>query len=198
MKTRKGRLVEARFADATMTLIRACFKDYTDPKNPVFNIEMYSYDKDAPTSSQSKEVKEILKEIPVIKLEQNYFDFNKAEEWKWRMYQTFLERSDEIIPYIESGITPEIVEAKPINLQTIKEIGNSAEDFFKLKLEIFELEEVKNSKNRQWKAKMRKATTTLELLSLLYEVYSTVENESGERQDETPAQETATLQDNAS
>ena len=198
MKTRKGRLVEARFADATMTLIRACFKDYTDPKNPVFNIEMYSYDKDAPASSQSKEVKEILKEIPIVDLERNYFDFNKAEEWKWRMYQTFLERSDEIIPYIESGITPEVVEAKPINLQTIKEIGNNAEDFFKLKLEIFELEEVKNSKNRQWKAKMRKATTTLELLSLLYEVYSTIENESGERLDETLAQETATPRDSAS
>jgi len=198
MKNRKGRLVEARFADVSLTLIRACFKDYSDPKNPVFNIEMYSYDRNAPESAQSKEVREILKEYPLIQLEQNYFDFNKAEEWKWRMYQTFLERADEIIPYIESGITPEIVEAKAINLQTIKEIGNNAEDFFKLKLEIFELDEVKNSKNRQWKAKMRKATTTLELLSLLYEVYSTVENELGERLDETPAQETATLQGSAS
>ena len=196
MKNRKGRLVEARFADASMTMIRACFKDYADPKNPQFNIEMYSYDAEA--TSQSKEVQEILKEFPIMQLEKNYFDYNKAEEWKWRMYNQFLERSDEIIPYLESGITPEIVEAKPINLQTIKEIGNNAEDFFKLKLEIFELDEVKNSKNRQWKAKMRKATTTLELLSLLYEVYSIVENEQGERQDETPAPETATPPDNAS
>lgn len=196
MKTRKGRLVEARFTDPSFTLIRACFKDYTDPKNPVFNVQMYGFDPNA--QKHSKEVNEILKEFPVIELEKNYADFNKAEEWKMRMYQTFLERADEILEYINSGITPEIVEAKPINLQTIKEIGNSPEDFFKLKLEIFELDEVKNSKNRQWKAKMRKATTTLELLSLLYEVYSTVENESGERLDETPAQETATPQDSAS
>ena len=196
MKNRNGRLVEARFADVSFTMIRACYKDYSDPKNPTFNIQMYSYDPNATT--QSKEVQEILKEYPVYNLEKNYHDFNKAEEWKWRMYNTFLERADEIIPYIESGITPEIVEAKPINLQTIREIGNNPEDFFKLKLEIFELDEVKSSKNRQWKAKMRKATTTLELLALLYEVYSTIENESGERQDETPAQETATLPDNAS
>lgn len=196
MKTRQGRLVEARFTDPSFTLIRACFKDYTDPKNPVFNVQMYGFDPNA--KKHSKEVNKILEEFPVIQLEKNYADFNKSEEWKMRMYNTFLERGDEILEYINSGITPEIVEAKPINLQTIKEIGNSPEDFFKLKLEIFELEEVKNSKNRQWKAKMRKATTTLELLSLLYEVYSTVENESGERQDETPAQETATPQDNAS
>ena len=196
MKNRNGRLVEARFADMSFTMIRACYKDYSDPKNPTFNIQMYSYDPNATT--QSKEVQEILKEYPVYSLEKNYHDFNKAEEWKWRMYQTFLERADEIIPYIESGITPEIVEAKPINLQTIRDIGNNPEDFFKLKLEIFELDEVKSSKNRQWKAKMRKATTTLELLSLLYEVYSTVENESGERLDETPVQETATPLDNAS
>jgi hypothetical protein len=70
-----------------------------------------------------------------------------------------------------------------VTLESIKEVGNDQEKFFKLKLEIFELQEVKNSKNRPWKAKMRKATTTLELLALLYEVYSTLENEEGERQD---------------
>ena len=73
--------------------------------------------------------------------------------------------------------------AGEVTLAAIKDLGNDQEKFFKLKLEIFELDEVKNSKNRQWKAKMRKATTTLELLALLYEVYSTLENEEGERLD---------------
>ena len=179
MKLREGRLVEARFSDPSFTMIRACFKDYEKPEEDAFTINMYSYDPDNP----SKIVRQILEEYPVIKLEQNYYDFNKAEEWKWRMYNTFLERADEIIPYIESGIQPAEAVEKPITLQSIKELGNNAEEFFKLKLEIFELDEVKQSKNRQWKAKMRKATTTLELLSLLYEVYSTIENEQGERQD---------------
>lgn len=179
MKLREGRLVEARFSDPSFTMIRACFKDYEKPEGENYTINMYSYDPDNP----SKIVRQILEEYPQIKLEQNYYDFNKSEEWKWRMYNTFLEKADEIIPYIESGIQPAETIEKPVTLQSIKELGNNAEEFFKLKLEIFELDEVKQSKNRQWKAKMRKATTTLELLSLLYEVYSTVENEQGESQD---------------
>jgi len=180
MKTRDGRLINARFADISFSLIRAEFKDYDKPEGDNITVQMYTYD------PENKTVKQILEEYPQIKLEENYTNFNKIEEERARMFGIFLERRDEILDYINSGITPEIVEAKPINLQSIKEIGNNAEDFFKLKLEIFELEEVRNSKNRQWKAKMRKATTTLELLSLLYEVYSTVENEQGERLDETP------------
>jgi hypothetical protein len=192
MKTRDGRLIDARFADISFTLIRAEFKDYDKPEGDQVTVKMYTYD------PKVKVVKEILKEFPLIKLEENYANFNKIEEHRARLFGIFLERHEEITEYINSGITPEIVEEKPINLQTIKEIGNNAEDFFKLKLEIFELEEVKNSKNRKWKASMRKATTTLELLSLLYEVYSTVENEQGERLDETLPQETATPQDSSS
>jgi len=171
MKTRNGRLVEARFADISFSMIRACFKNYE--KDGEFHIEMYQYDEENP----SKPVREILQEYSRYDLEKNYHDFNKAEEWKWRMYNTFLERSDEIIPYIESGITPTIEESKPINLENILGISDNAEDFFKLKLEIFELDEVKTSKDRKWKASMRKATSTLELLSLLNEVYQTSDSE---------------------
>lgn len=171
MKTRYGRLVEARFADISFSMIRACFKNYE--KDGEFHIEMYSYNPENP----SKEVKTVLEQFSVYDLEKNYHDFNKSEEWKWRMYNTFIERSDEIIPYIESGITPTIQEAKPINLENILGISDNAEDFFKLKLEIFELDEVKTSKDRKWKASMRKATSTLELLSLLNEVYQTSDSE---------------------
>ena len=99
------------------------------------------------------------------------------------MFQKFVERFDEIIDYLDSGVPAQQVVEAPVTLSAIKDVGNVPEDFFKLKLEIFELEEVKNSKNRQWKAAMRKATTSLELLSLLNEVYSTLENEEGARQD---------------
>ena len=93
------------------------------------------------------------------------------------MYNTFIERSDDILAYIDSGIEPTVQEAKPINLENIIAISDNPEDFFKLKLEIFELPEVKGSKDRAWKASMRKATTTLELLALLNEVYSTSSDE---------------------
>ena len=171
MKTRNGRLGEARFADVSFSLIRACFKNYE--KDGEFYVEMYSYDPENP----SKEVRQILEEFPQYELEKNYHNFNKSEEWKWRMYNTFIERSDDILAYIDSGIEPTVQEAKPINLENILAISDNAEDFFKLKLEIFELPEVKGSKDRKWKASMRKATTTLELLALLNEVYSTSSDE---------------------
>ena len=62
-------------------------------------------------------------------------------------------------------------------------LADNAEDFFKLKLEIFELPQVKNSKDRKWKAAMRKATTSLELLGLLSKADVVPESESSEQQD---------------
>ena len=46
MKTRNGRLVEARFADVSFSMIRACFKNYE--KDGAFYVEMYSYDPENP------------------------------------------------------------------------------------------------------------------------------------------------------
>ena len=186
-----GRLVYARFMDKDCTTIRAEFKNYENQGVP--SILHFTY------NPEDKVVKQLLAEIPEEILEKNYVEFNKQEAIRKGYFEKFVERFDEIIEYIDSGIIPEApAKEKEINLQTIKDIGNDAEKFFKLKLEIFELEEVKNSKNRQWKASMRKATTTLELLSLLYEVYSTLENEAGERLDETPLQDTATAPDTSS
>ena len=186
-----GRLVYARFMDKDCTTIRAEFKNYEDQGTP--SILHFTY------NPEDKVVKQLLAEIPEEILEKNYVEFNKQEAIRKGYFEKFVERFDEITEYLDSGVVPDApAKEVEINLQTIKDIGNDAEKFFKLKLEIFELEEVKNSKNRQWKASMRTATTTLELLSLLYEVYSTLENEAGERLDETPLQDTATAPDTSS
>jgi hypothetical protein len=189
MKTRDGRLVYARFMDKECTAIRAEFKDY---EQDVRSVQHYSY------NPEDKIIRQILDEFPEEVLEKNYVEFNKSEATRQRYLEKFIERFDEIVNFLDSGISNTVVKETEVTLQTIKEIGNDAEKFFKLKLEIFELEEVKNSKNRKWKASMRKATTTLELLSLLYEVYSTLENAEGERLDETPLQDTATAPDTSS
>ena len=165
MKIREGRLINARFTDPTCTMIRCEFKDYDQPEGTNISIQMHSY------NPENKFVKQILAEHNEEDLERNYVEFNKMENLRQQMFQKFVERFDEIIDYLDSGVPAQ------------QDVGNVPEDFFKLKLEIFELEEVKNSKNRQWKAAMRKATTSLELLSLLNEVYSTLENEEGARQD---------------
>ena len=177
MKIREGRLINARFTDPTCTMIRCEFKDYDKPEGENISIQMHSY------NPENKFVKQILAEHNEEDLERNYVEFNKMESLRQLMFQKFVERFDEIIDYLDSGIPAQEVVEKEVTLQSIRDLGNNAEDFFKLKLEIFELEEVKASKNRQWKAAMRKATTTLELLGLLHEVYATLENEEGERQD---------------
>ena len=65
----------------------------------------------------------------------------------------------------------------------IEKIGNNKEQFFKMKLGIFEMPDVKNSKDRAWKAKMRKATSTFGLLGALNEGLEKMKNESSESQD---------------
>jgi len=62
-------------------------------------------------------------------------------------------------------------------LNYILSISHNKDDFFKLKLQIFELDEIKESTDREWKAKLRKAQSSLELLALLYQELPDLGNE---------------------
>jgi len=177
MKIKEGRLVNARFADDTCTMIRAEFKDYDKPEGENLSIQMHNY------NPENTFIQQILAEHSEEDLERNYVEFNKMESLRQKMFQKFVERFDEIIDYLDSGIPAQQVVATPITLQEVINLGKTPEDFFKLKLEIFELLEVKTSKDRKWKASMRKATTTLELLGLLSKVDVPLESESSESQD---------------
>lgn len=177
MKIREGRLVNARFTDRTCTMIRAEFKDYSKPEGENITIQMHTY------NPENKFVRQILAEHSEEDLERNYVEFNKMEDLRKKMFEIFVERFDEIIDYLDSGVPAQEVVEKPITLASIRSLPDDAEAFFKLKLEIFELPEVKNSKDRKWKAAMRKATTTLELLGLLSKVDVAPESESSVQQD---------------
>jgi len=168
---KKGRLVEARFTSPDASMIRCVFKDYSRPDPDNYTIEMHSYD------PESKFIKDVLAQFPLHELEARYAEFNKAEEESMRLFNEFSKHPEEIMDYINSGISPTVVEEKPLNLASIMAISDAPEDFFKLKLEIFELPEVKASKDRKWKASMRKATTTLELLALLHAAGSPSDSE---------------------
>ena len=63
------------------------------------------------------------------------------------------------------------------DLDYILNISHNKDDFFRLKLQIFELSQVKESTNKQWKAKLRKAQSSLELLALLYQGLPDLGNE---------------------
>ena len=70
------------------------------------------------------------------------------------------------------------------------------QQFFKLKLSIFEMQRVRENKNREWKASLRKAQTGLELLALLYQEIPDLESERVEPEDETSPQDTANQENN--
>jgi hypothetical protein len=172
----KIKLRSAMFSDASKSLIRYEYEDKGGIK-----IEHVTWEPD------SAIVKRILEDFTLEDLERNYVNWNKAEVYTAEKFAVFQEQFDEIMDYINGNKKEsEPLQPKDVDLKMIQSIGNDQEAFFKLKLEIFELPEVRNSGNRAWKASMRKATTTLGLLALLYEVYSTLENEAGERLDETP------------
>ena len=177
MKTREGRLVNARFADSTCTMIRCEFKDYEKPEGENLSIQMHNY------NPENKFVQQILAEHSEEDLARNFHEFNKMEFLRKRYFEKFVDRFDEIIDYLDSGVPSQELIKAPITLTDIVNLGKNPEEFFKLKLEIFELPEVKGSKDRQWKASMRKATTSLELLGLLHVVGVNLESESSESQD---------------
>ena len=138
----------------------------------------------------------------VIKILEN---FDKYDKFAIEIdnYNIFKEKQDKIMHLIDNWdfvnnelkekgdyIKPEIVEkiiekevSKDITLDEIEKIGNNNEQFFKKKLGIFEMQDVKNSKDRAWKAKMRKATSTFGLLGALNEGLEKMKNESSESQD---------------
>ena len=62
-------------------------------------------------------------------------------------------------------------------LNFILSISQNKDAFFKLKLQIFEIDKVKESTDREWKAKLRKAQSSLELLALLYQELPDLGNE---------------------
>ena len=78
----------------------------------------------------------------------------------------------------------------------ILKLHEMPQQFFKLKLSIFEMQRVRENKNREWKASLRKAQTGLELLALLYQEIPDLESERVESEDETSPQDTTNQENN--
>ena len=131
MKTREGRLINARFANLECNMIRCEFKDYERPEGDNLSVQMHHY------NPENKFVKQILAEYTEEDLERNYVQFSKMETLRKQMFEKFVERFDEIIDYLDSGTPAQEVVEKEITLQSIRDLGNNSEAFFKLKLYFF-------------------------------------------------------------
>jgi hypothetical protein len=84
-------------------------------------------------------------------------------------------------------IVEKIVEKRtPTTLRIILNLAEDKASFFKLKLEIFELDQIKNSKDREMKASLRKAKTVPELLAHLHAAIPDLGNEVSSDLDKIP------------
>lgn len=174
------KITYARFTDPSRDLIEYHTED---------SIHLCTYDPD------SEECKRILKDFDIQSLEKNYVDFSVAMATEQEYFKKFQENAAAITAIIDkrwhdlpehSEITEGMnlnIEVKDISIENIIDISNDEEKFFRFKLKAFELPEVKACSNNDIKSKMRKSSTSLELLANLYEVYCSLDNEQVESQD---------------
>lgn len=87
-------------------------------------------------------------------------------------FEAAVKFAKEVEEYIESKNNNEDEIGKSFNLNTLEEL--STEDLFKLKLEIFEKEEVQNSENRELRSAIRKSKDAIELI---YNYYLIIKDE---------------------
>lgn len=104
---------------------------------------------------------EVLENTTIEEIEKNTVEYVKNER------AAFVSVVKQIAT-AEGLLVKENTSEKLTLFEMIKVIESDSEEMFKLKLEVFERPEVKSSTNRTWKAKMRKSTSVLELLSLLH------------------------------
>ena len=104
----------------------------------------------------SEVLTEFLSQVELDKVSENTLKTNEYIE----------EQNKEFENKIKKDILNEI-NNKPITSQKIEfDLNNlSEDDLFKLKLQSFEIEEIKNSKNRELKAAIRKSKTFLEVVA---------------------------------
>lgn len=143
----------------------------------------------------------VLKKFTIADLEKNYWEFIDKETYMSEMYGQFLyvfnhggledkEFVDEFRFYVQNRFAlREAVQKLGTNIPSLKvediiSIDSSKkEQLFQLKLEVFELDKVKESNDRPWKSRLRKANSALELFSELHLGLSGSADESSESQD---------------
>lgn len=102
---------------------------------------------------------EFIKQVSLEKVENNTNEYHKEVREEEKKYERdLLDRlKKEIsIPKAPEG-APVVASFDPSNLTT--------EDLFKLKLQSFEIDEVKSSKNRELKARIRKSNSFMEVVA---------------------------------
>lgn len=155
MWNKRSKISKVIWEDTDKTLIKVFFENISEPA-----LESI----DAPGWL----VEKVKKQYTIDDIDRETNDYHKYIGERTVIFEQFMEDFVEWKQWkeIKKKTADPVISDKP--LSHILNIAHDKSSFFKLKLEIFEIDAVKNSKKREWKASLRKATTTLELLSLLY------------------------------
>lgn len=172
MFNKKSKISNVIWEDDDKTLMKIIFQDIPDVVLESVNSASWLAKKATKQFSAEDITKATAEHYYKLGQETILFDRFKGDYSQWMQWKE--EKKD-------SKKRADVVDI----LNYILSISHNKDDFFKLKLQIFELDEAKKSTNRQWKAKLRKAKSSLELLTLLYQEHPDLGNEPTEPLHET-------------
>lgn len=179
-RKKQKKIVKVMYGDDDKSLLRIFYDDGTNQY--------------CSTDTANPQYKQVIKKFPIEEIEKETEAFKFHFTQKEQRYRDF-EDNYEIWRGFWRG---EKLAGDDLSvMDRILTIHESPQPFFKLKLSIFEMQQVRDNKNREWKASLRKAQTGLELLALLYQEMPDLKSERVESEDETSPQETTNQENNA-
>ena len=164
MYNKKSKISNVVWEDPDKTLMKILFQDIPD-------VVLESID------SASWLAKKAKKQFSVEDIDKATEKHHKILGEQTLLYRAFVEDYSKWMQWKEDGTVHKLDGKITNSLNYILNISHNKDDFFKLKLQIFELDEIKKSTDREWKAKLRKARSSLELLALLYQELPDLGNE---------------------
>lgn len=178
-RKKQKKIVKVMYGDDDKSLLRIFYDD---------NTNQY-----CSTDAANPQYKQVIKKFPIEEIEKETEAFKFHFTQKEQRFRDF-EDNYEIWRGFWRG--EQAASADNSLIERVLTIHETPQPFFKLKLSIFEMKRVRENKNREWKASLRKAQTGLELLALLYQEMPDLESEQVLSEDETYLPETANQESN--
>lgn len=172
---------------------------WADQDKTLFKIFFEKNDDVAVVSNNSQEwlAEKVRKQFSVDDIDRETNDYHKYTAERTVLFEEFL------VDYLDWKEWKERAKFSKTtgSIESLSELLAIAENktlFFQLKLEIFELEEIKKSTDRALKSKLRKAKTVPELLAHLHQALPDLGSEPSVSDQRIPLQDVTNQQDNSS
>ena len=118
-------------------------------------------------NEDNPDYQDLLKIISLDDLHEQTHNINKAESEAFKEFALGIAKESGLIQQEENL---EKVKLYPAFIEAIFEDGDNEDDVFALKLALFEVEKIKESKNTKLKTKLRKAKSKIEVLRFAFDI----------------------------